>query len=250
MARAAMFWVLAGLLAGLGPGLRAQVSAGWEVAPGGRAYAFAGDRAWALGPDGRTSEGGRFGWLGELSCLDASDPFRLALFFGQSGALLLLDPRWRELGPALRLEGLYRSPQALACLSARGGFWLFDPFDGSLSRYDERGRVATRLQPQLPPGAAIGRMGEQRGQVVLHGQGAIWAVRPDGTLALLASLPDATRSADWQQGRLALLVGDTLRLDGRDSLLAGRPPLALRLRDDSLYLFWADSLLAMPLPPP
>jgi hypothetical protein len=62
--------------------------------------------------------------LGEPSSIDASDPFRILVFYQNSQSLVLISNDATILGKSVNLSDLGLGEVILACRSARGGAWL------------------------------------------------------------------------------------------------------------------------------
>jgi len=84
---------------------------------------------------------------GNVSWLDASDPFRILVYFRSFNQVLFLDRTLSPLGDPVRLDNLEIFIPAGICRSSQGGFWLVDQTSGSLVHLDSelKYRVNIRL---------------------------------------------------------------------------------------------------------
>ena len=63
---------------------------------------------------------------GRIHSIDATDPFRIMLFYKDFNKIIILDNKLSEMRSAILLNDLeYYNIQAV-CSSTRGGFWIFD----------------------------------------------------------------------------------------------------------------------------
>ena len=65
-------------------------------------------------------------YFGSIELADATDPFRLLLYYEDFNQVVFLDNFLAEIGSPVNLDEMGYSNTRLVCNSGRGGFWLFD----------------------------------------------------------------------------------------------------------------------------
>lgn len=73
---------------------------------------------------------------GQISTFDATDPLRILVFYQESNALLFLNLQLTLIGDPIELDQLDDIQADLACISNRGGFWIYDFLSQSIIYYD------------------------------------------------------------------------------------------------------------------
>ncbi|MFO8021334.1 MAG: hypothetical protein R6U65_02620 [Perlabentimonas sp.] len=76
--------------------------------------------------------------LGKPKSLDASDPFRILVFYKESQNILLLNNDANIIGQPVNLNELGLGEIILACRSTRGGVWLYHRVSAEFVRLDQR----------------------------------------------------------------------------------------------------------------
>ena len=74
--------------------------------------------------------------LGNISHIDASDPFRILLYYKSFNQILYLDRTLSAIGDPIILDELDIFSIAGICRSKQGGFWLIDSYSNSLLQVD------------------------------------------------------------------------------------------------------------------
>lgn len=75
--------------------------------------------------------------LGSISYADASDPFRILLFYKNFNQIIFLDNFLSGIGSPILLDDLGIEQIEIACSSNQGGFWIFNNQTGQLFYYDK-----------------------------------------------------------------------------------------------------------------
>jgi len=75
-------------------------------------------------------------YLGEVSYVDVSDPYRILLFFKDFNQIQLLDKNFAEIASPISLDDLNITQAEIACISNLGGFWVYDSQSTQLLYYD------------------------------------------------------------------------------------------------------------------
>lgn len=73
---------------------------------------------------------------GEIYAIDASDPFRLLLFYKDFNQLQFLDNKLNQIGNPIKLEEIGFNYVACVCKSSQTAFWLYDEYENKLYLYD------------------------------------------------------------------------------------------------------------------
>jgi hypothetical protein len=73
---------------------------------------------------------------GKPSSIDASDPFRVLVFFEQSQTLIIINTEATLIGKPIIINDLNLGEIPLVCRSAMGGAWLFQREASEIVRYD------------------------------------------------------------------------------------------------------------------
>ncbi len=73
---------------------------------------------------------------GQVSWLDASDPFRILVYYRTFNQLIFLDRTLSPLGDPVRLDDLEIFVPAGICRARQGGFWVIDQSNSSLIHLD------------------------------------------------------------------------------------------------------------------
>ncbi len=76
--------------------------------------------------------------LGKPTSVDASDPFRVLVFFVESQTLLILNSNATPIGDPLNLSSIGLGEISLTCRSARGGIWMFSHSNSEIILLDNR----------------------------------------------------------------------------------------------------------------
>jgi len=74
--------------------------------------------------------------LGDISWVDASDPFRILIYYRSFNQLIYLDRTLSPLGDPVFLDELEIFIPAGICRSSQGGFWVLDQTSSSLIHLD------------------------------------------------------------------------------------------------------------------
>jgi len=74
--------------------------------------------------------------LGDVTWIDASDPFRILLYYRSFNQLLFLDRTLSTIGDPVLLDELEIFVPAGMCRSSQGGFWVLEHSTGSLIQID------------------------------------------------------------------------------------------------------------------
>lgn len=76
-------------------------------------------------------------YFGDISFVDASDPFRILLYSEDFNKIRFVDNVLKPFGEAIALNdfGVFSCPAL--CSSQKGGFWLFNEQSGQIIRYDK-----------------------------------------------------------------------------------------------------------------
>lgn len=75
-------------------------------------------------------------YLGSISYLDVSDPFRILLFYKDFNQVLFLDNYLAEIRSPVKLDDLKMDQADIVCSSSQGGFWVFNNQSGQLVYFD------------------------------------------------------------------------------------------------------------------
>lgn len=78
---------------------------------------------------------------GDISFVDASDPFKILLFYKDFSRIVFLDNTLSKKGDAISLVDLNLELSSLACSSYQNGFWLYDPKSFQLIRIDQNLKI-------------------------------------------------------------------------------------------------------------
>lgn len=85
--------------------------------------------------------------LGEISCIDVSNPLKTLVFYRDLSRLVFIDNTLSEQKESIYLEQIEREFASLACTSNdENGFWLFDPVAFTLTRYNQKMQVKAEVQ--------------------------------------------------------------------------------------------------------
>ena len=74
---------------------------------------------------------------GRITCLDTRNPMKLLLFYPDYGEIALLDNTLSRTRQNINLNTLDLSLAQLACASFDNGFWVYDPVNFKLIRFDQ-----------------------------------------------------------------------------------------------------------------
>lgn len=101
-------------------------------------------------------------YLGNISCTDASDPFRILLFYKDFNQLLFLDNNLAEIRSPISLDDLEINDAELVCSSNLGGFWVYDNtntqvlyFNNALQKTAQSIRISSIAEFTTPPNKLI-----------------------------------------------------------------------------------------------
>ncbi len=81
---------------------------------------------------------------GPVTTADVSNPMQLLLFYRDFNRAVFLDNNLSPLRPALNFSGLGIEQATLACISGRGGLWVFSDREHRLVYFDEQFRNTHR----------------------------------------------------------------------------------------------------------
>ncbi len=76
-------------------------------------------------------------YLGTISYVDVSDPFRIVLFYKDFNQVLFLDNSLAEIMSPIKLDQLKVEQTEIVCSSPQGGFWAFDSYGQKLIYFDK-----------------------------------------------------------------------------------------------------------------
>lgn len=79
-------------------------------------------------------------FLGLPSSIDATDPFRILVFYKESQHLVVLNNDATIIGSPLNLIELGLGEVSCVCRSSRGGFWMLNPENSLVSHFDDKYR--------------------------------------------------------------------------------------------------------------
>lgn len=79
--------------------------------------------------------------LGEPTSFDVSDPLRIVVYFSSYNIICFLDKSLVEITDPVDLSNLNITSPLAVCGSKKGGFWLFDGFDGRIKRFNHEGDI-------------------------------------------------------------------------------------------------------------
>ncbi len=75
---------------------------------------------------------------GNITSVDASNPFRILLFYKDFNKLVFLDNKLAEISEHISLDELGITEANVICSSATGGFWLFNTNTFQLEKYNSK----------------------------------------------------------------------------------------------------------------
>lgn len=82
--------------------------------------------------------------LGQILSVDASDPFRLLLYYQDFNQLVFLDRHLSEIRSPVSLDDLGFPLAGPVCLSPSGGFWVFNRQSSRLNYLNEKTEIEAR----------------------------------------------------------------------------------------------------------
>lgn len=72
---------------------------------------------------------------GIITSIDASDPMKILVHFGEFGVITLLDNTLSPISASVSLSELGYIPPLNVCSASEGGFWIFDKSEAQLHQY-------------------------------------------------------------------------------------------------------------------
>jgi len=81
---------------------------------------------------------------GPISFVDATDPFRVLVYYSNFNQLIFLDNMLAEIGSPIKLDDLGIEQTAIACASTQGGFWIYDKQNCILISYNKNLQVVNK----------------------------------------------------------------------------------------------------------
>ena len=75
--------------------------------------------------------------LGNPSLVDASDPFRVMVFYTETQTVVILNSNASVVGTPINLTDFGLGEIPLVCRSSRGGFWILDITQGQIMHFSE-----------------------------------------------------------------------------------------------------------------
>jgi len=79
--------------------------------------------------------------FGAISSVDASNPFKILVFYKDQGIIQFLDNHLKELQPAISLFKLGFNDITLACNASDNGFWIFENTSKQLLKFDKTAKM-------------------------------------------------------------------------------------------------------------
>lgn len=84
--------------------------------------------------------------LGSIAWIDASDPFRILLYYQSFNQLMFLDRTLSPLGQAVKLDELDLYSPLGICRSSKGGFWIIDETNSALLYLNNKLEINANLR--------------------------------------------------------------------------------------------------------
>jgi hypothetical protein len=119
------------------------IAQGFDVDMLGRIYSYSGASLTQTSPDLQQTCRFSLKSKGEITSVDASDPFKILVYYGDFSSIQFLDNTLTPSGMPVNLEDLGLSNVRAVCASTIGSFWVFDASAARAVRYDQR------LQPEV-----------------------------------------------------------------------------------------------------
>lgn len=86
--------------------------------------------------------------LGNISCVDASNPLSILVFFEENNSIVFLNKQLAEISEPLQIDDLLNAQATLASNSTENGFWIFDKISETIMQYN-RNNITNKKSENL-----------------------------------------------------------------------------------------------------
>lgn len=111
----------------------------------GSAFIIKGDQLFKLKENGQAFRQYSNKSLGNIHSIDVKNPLKILLFYKDFSRLVFLDNTITENGSPIFLEDYNLEFSSIACSSYDNGFWIFDPVQYRLVRFNQNLQISSQV---------------------------------------------------------------------------------------------------------